>query len=58
MEFVIILLIVLFIVLYRQSNGTSVYKFIVNNVETVYEKYAPYFDILVPKIGDIEIIKK
>ena len=42
MEFVIILLVILFVVLYRQSNGTSVYKFVVNNVETVYEKYAPY----------------
>ena len=42
MEFVIILLVVVFIVLYRQSNGTSVYKFVVNNVEVVYEKYAPY----------------
>ncbi len=42
MEFVIILLVVLFVVLYRQSNGTSVYKFVVDNVETVYEKYAPY----------------
>lgn len=42
MEFVIILLVVVFVVLYRQSNGTSVYKFVVNNVETVYEKYAPY----------------
>ena len=42
MEFVIILFVVLFVVLYRQSNGTSVYKFVVNNVETVYEKYAPY----------------
>ena len=42
MEFVIILLIVVFVVLYRQSNGTSVYKFVVNNVETIYEKYAPY----------------
>lgn len=42
MEFVIILLVVLFVVLYRQSNGTSVYKFVVDNVEIVYEKYAPY----------------
>ena len=42
MEFVIILFVVLFVVLYRQSNGTSVYKFITDNVETVYEKYAPY----------------
>ena len=42
MEFVIILFVVLFVVLYRQSNGTSVYKFVVDNVENVYEKYAPY----------------
>ena len=42
MEFVIILFVVLFIVLYRQSNGTSVYKFITDNVEIIYEKYAPY----------------
>ena len=42
MEFVIILFIVLFIVLYRQSNGESVYKFLVNNVGSVYDKYAPY----------------
>ena len=42
MEFVIIFLVIMFVVLYRQSNGTSVYKFVVDNVETVYEKYAPY----------------
>ena len=42
MEFIIILFVVLFVVLYRQSNGTSVYKFITDNVETIYEKYAPY----------------
>ena len=42
MEFVLILLIVLFVVLYRKSNGESVYKFLVNNVENVYDKYAPY----------------
>lgn len=42
MEFVIILAIVLFVVLYRQSNGESVYKFLVNNVEFAYDKYAPY----------------
>ena len=42
MEFVLIFLVVMFVVLYRQSNGTSVYKFVVNNVEVIYEKYAPY----------------
>lgn len=42
MEFIIILFVVLFVVLYRKSNGTSVYKFVTDNVEIVYEKYAPY----------------
>ena len=42
MEFVIILFVVLFVVLYRKSNGTSVYKFVTDNVEIIYEKYAPY----------------
>ena len=42
MELVIILLIVLFIVLYRQSNGESVYKFVVDNVGSMYDKYAPF----------------
>lgn len=42
MEFVIILIIVLFVVLYRRSNGESVYKFLINNVENIYDKYAPY----------------
>lgn len=42
MEFVIVLFIVLFVVLYRKSNGESVYKFLVNNVGNIYETYAPY----------------
>lgn len=42
MEFIIVLFIVLFIVLYRKSEGESVYKFLINNVENAYERYAPY----------------
>ena len=42
MEFIIILFIVLFVVLYRQSNGTTIYKFIVNGVGSTYDKFAPY----------------
>ena len=42
MEFVIVLLIVVFVLLYRKSNGESVYKFVVDNVGNIYEKYAPY----------------
>ncbi len=42
MEFIIVLLIVLFIVLYRKSNGESLYKFVTTSIGNVYDKYAPY----------------
>ena len=42
MEFIIILLIVLFVVLYRKSNGESLYKFVSTSLGNVYDKYAPY----------------
>lgn len=40
--FPILLFVVLFVVLYRQSNGESVYKFVVNGVSNIYERYAPF----------------
>ena len=42
MEFLIILFIVLFVVLYRKSNGESLYKFVTTSIGNVYDKYAPY----------------
>ena len=42
MEFIIVLLIVLFIVLYRKSNGESLYKFVTTSLGNIYDKYAPY----------------
>ena len=42
MELLIILFIVLFVVLYRNSNGESLYKFTVTSIGKVYDKYAPY----------------
>ena len=42
MEFIIIVFIVLFVVLYRKSNGESLYKFVTTSIGNVYEKYAPY----------------
>lgn len=42
MEFIIVLLIVAFIVLYRKSNGESLYKFVTTSIGNVYDKYAPY----------------
>lgn len=42
MELIILLLIAIFIVLYRQNPGENVYKFLVGNVSSAYDKYAPY----------------
>ena len=42
MEFIIISLIVLFVVLYRKSNGESLYKFVTTSIGNIYDKYAPY----------------
>lgn len=42
MELIILILIAMFIVLYRRNPGENVYKFMVNSVTNVYEKYAPY----------------
>ena len=41
-EFIIIGVILLFVVLYRSSNGESVYKFVKKQTTIAYEKYAPY----------------
>ena len=42
MEFLLILVIALFIVIYRMNTGAITYKFIVDKVGDVYEKFAPY----------------
>ena len=42
MEFLLILIVVFFIIFYRKRKEGNVYKFIVNQVETVYEKFTPY----------------
>ncbi len=42
MEIIIIGIIIVFIVLYRSSKGTGVYKFINEKAGEAYEKYAPY----------------
>lgn len=41
-EFVIVVSILLFAVIYRKNEGGTVYKFIINTVGNTYEKYAPY----------------
>lgn len=42
MELIIILLIALFVLIYRQYRGQNVYKFITQQAGAVYDKFAPY----------------
>ena len=42
MEFLLILIIALFIVIYRKNTGAITYKFIVRKVGEAYDKFAPY----------------
>ena len=42
MEFIIIVAILLFVVLYRNYKGENVYKFITDQVTVAYDKFAPY----------------
>ena len=42
MEFLLVILIAVFIILYRKNTGAITYKFVVNKVGEVYDKFAPY----------------
>ena len=42
MEFIIILVIVLFVYIYRKYRGQNVYKYFTKQVEGVYNRFAPY----------------
>lgn len=42
MELPFLLIIAIFIIVYRQNNGENVYKFFSNKVTDVYNRYAPY----------------
>ena len=42
MELVIMILIAIFVLSYRNQNGENVYRFISDTVKNVYNKYAPY----------------
>jgi len=42
MELILLLIIAIFVISYRQNNGENVYKFFANSVNATYEKYAPY----------------
>lgn len=53
--FVVVLVIALFIVLYRNnSNSNNVYRFVNVKINTVYEKYAPYsFKVIRAKVKEL-----
>ncbi len=42
MELILLIIIAIFVMSYRKNNGENVYKFIVNQINTAYNKYAPY----------------
>ncbi|HPZ23704.1 MAG TPA: hypothetical protein PLB45_01975 [Bacilli bacterium] len=42
MELILMLVIAVFVLSYRQQNGESVYAFITGTIKTIYNKYAPY----------------
>ena len=42
MEFIIILILVLFVFIYRTYRGQNIQKFFTKNVETIYNRFAPY----------------
>ena len=54
MEIVLAGVILLFVVLYRKNNGTSVYKFFKDTGNEIYEQYAPYsYKVMHEKIKEL-----
>lgn len=42
MELIILIIIAVYVISYRQNNGKNVYKFFIGQVSDVYDKFAPY----------------
>ena len=54
MEFILILAIALFVVIYRQNSGDVTYKFVVKTIGDAYERLAPYsFKKIREKVKDL-----
>ena len=52
--FVLIAIIITFVLLYRRNNKESVYKFMVRQTKTLYDKYAPYsYKVVREKVKDL-----
>lgn len=41
-ELIILIVIAIYVISYRQNNGQNVYKFFITQVSDIYDKYAPY----------------
>ncbi len=54
MEIILVGFIILFIVMYRNNNGTSVYKFFSDTSKELYDQYAPYsYKVMHDKIKEL-----
>lgn len=52
--FTLIALIIIFVIAYRRNTGENVYKYIIRQVETVYDRYAPYsFKLVREKVKEL-----
>ena len=54
MEFILIAIILIFVMTYRNSSGEGIYKFVKDQSTVVYDKYAPYsYKVMREKIKDL-----
>ena len=54
MEFILIALILVFVMTYRNSSGEGIYKFVKDQATVAYDKYAPYsYKAMREKIKDL-----
>ena len=52
--FIVIALIMIFIVIYRNASGQNLYKYIADNTTFIYDKFAPYsYSSIREKIKDL-----
>lgn len=55
MELLILCLITLYVIVYRKNKGQNVYRFIVNQASSLYNKYAPYsYKIVKDKVRELK----
>ena len=54
MEFILVALILIFIITYRNSSGEGVYKFVKDQATVAYDQYAPYsYKVMREKIKEL-----